>query len=65
MFRIPSTYMYCILIQTVLPSYCNMMYYIIFFNSEFGGKVFSLKPIVKVLPKLFDHSDKNVREEVS
>ncbi|XP_078348745.1 cytoskeleton-associated protein 5-like isoform X2 [Oculina patagonica] len=31
--------------------------------SEFGGKVFSLKPIVKVLPKLFDHSDKNVREE--
>lgn len=31
--------------------------------SEFGGKVFSLKPIVKVLPKLFDHSDKTVREE--
>ena len=40
---------------------------IIFFslNSEFGGKVFSLKPIVKVLPKLFDHNDKMVREEVS
>ena len=36
-----------------------------FLNSEFGGKVFSLKPVVKVLPKLFDHSDKNVREEVS
>ena len=35
-----------------------------FSNSEFGGKVFSLKPIVKVLPKLFDHSDKTVREEV-
>lgn len=34
-------------------------------NSEFGGKVFSLKPIVKVLPKLFDHNDKMVREEVS
>ena len=33
-------------------------------NSEFGGKVFSLKPIVKVLPKLFDHSDKTVRGEV-
>ncbi|CAH3193252.1 unnamed protein product, partial [Porites evermanni] len=31
--------------------------------SEFGGKVFSLKPIVKVLPKLFDHSDKTVRGE--
>ncbi|XP_022781710.1 cytoskeleton-associated protein 5-like [Stylophora pistillata] len=31
--------------------------------SEFGGKVFSLKPIVKVLPKLFDHNDKMVREE--
>lgn len=42
-----------------------MMYYIIFFNSEFGGKVFSLKFIVKVLFKLFDYSDKNVREEVS
>lgn len=37
---------------------------LIFTNSEFGGKVFSLKPIVKVLPKLFDHSDKTVREEV-
>ena len=35
-----------------------------FSNSEFGGKVFSLKPIVKVLPKLFDHSDKTVRGEV-
>lgn len=33
--------------------------------SEFGGKIFALKPVVKVLPKLFDHSDKNVREEVS
>ena len=32
--------------------------------SEFGGKIFTLKPVVKVLPKLFDHSDKNVREEV-
>ena len=37
----------------------------VFFFSEFGGKVFSLKPVVKVLPKLFDHSDKTVREEVS
>ena len=26
--------------------------------------MFSLKPIVKVLPKLFDHSDKTVRAEV-
>ena len=26
--------------------------------------MFSLKPIVKVLPKLFDHSDKTVRGEV-
>ncbi|EDO43210.1 predicted protein [Nematostella vectensis] len=31
--------------------------------SLFGGKIFLLKPIVKVLPKLFDHSDKSVREE--
>ena len=33
--------------------------------SEFGSKIFTLKPVVKVLPKLFDHSDKNVREEVN
>ena len=36
-----------------------------FSYSEFGGKIFPLKPVVKVLQKLFDHSDKNVREEVS
>ncbi|XP_015769974.1 PREDICTED: cytoskeleton-associated protein 5-like [Acropora digitifera] len=40
-----------------------ILFFSIFTNSEFGGKVFSLKPIVKVLPKLFDHSDKTVREE--
>lgn len=33
--------------------------------SEFGGKIFLLKPIVKCLPKLLDHSDKTVREEVN
>ncbi|XP_071956177.1 cytoskeleton-associated protein 5-A-like isoform X2 [Antedon mediterranea] len=30
---------------------------------NFGSKIISLKPIVKSLPKLFEHSDKNVREE--
>ncbi|XP_033117139.1 cytoskeleton-associated protein 5-like isoform X3 [Anneissia japonica] len=31
--------------------------------SNFGSKIITLKPIVKVMPKLFEHSDKNVREE--
>ncbi|KAK3702253.1 hypothetical protein QZH41_019815, partial [Actinostola sp. cb2023] len=31
--------------------------------SDFGGKIFLLKPIVKWIPKLLENSDKNVREE--
>ena len=42
---------------------CFFSYFVDY--SEFGGKIFALKPVVKVLPKLFDHSDKNVREEVN
>lgn len=32
---------------------------------NFGPKVVSPKPLLKVLPKLFDHKDKNVRSEAS
>ena len=30
---------------------------------QFGIPTVSLKPILKELPKIFDHKDKNVREE--
>ena len=33
--------------------------------SEFGAKVINLKTLMKALPGLFEHSDKNVRAEVS
>lgn len=32
-------------------------------SSEFGSKTVTLKPIVKVLPKLFESRDKAVRDE--
>jgi cytoskeleton-associated protein 5 len=32
---------------------------------QFGAKKVSPKPILKILPKLFGHADKNVRAEVS
>lgn len=36
----------------------------IFFTfSEFGSKIISLKPIIKVLPKLFESREKAVRDE--
>lgn len=30
---------------------------------EFGSKVITLKPIVKSVPKVLEHSDKNVRDK--
>lgn len=30
---------------------------------DFGSKVINMKPIVKTIPKLLEHSDKTVREE--
>ena len=33
------------------------------YSSEFGAKVVTVKPIVKVLPKLFESRDKAVRDE--
>ena len=35
-----------------------------FFSREFGAKVINLKTLMKALPSLFEHSDKNVRAEV-
>ncbi len=32
---------------------------------EFGAKVLNLKVLMKAVPSLFEHSDKNVRAEVS
>lgn len=32
---------------------------------EFGAKVLNLKILMKAVPSLFEHSDKNVRAEVS
>ena len=35
----------------------------IFTSSEFGSKIILLKPIIKVLPKLFESREKAVRDE--
>jgi len=35
----------------------------ILYYSEFGAKTVAVKPIVKVLPKLFESRDKAVRDE--
>lgn len=32
-------------------------------HSEFGSKIITLKPVVKVLPKLFESREKAVRDE--
>jgi len=34
-----------------------------FTSSEFGSKIILLKPIIKVLPKLFESREKAVRDE--
>ena len=36
----------------------------IFFIREFGSSVLNMKPLLKSLSGLFEHSDKNVRAEV-
>jgi hypothetical protein len=33
-------------------------------NSLFGANVVNMKPILKQLPKIFDHKDANVRQQV-
>lgn len=35
----------------------------VFICSEFGSKIITLKPVVKVLPKLFESREKAVRDE--
>lgn len=39
------------------------MLFCVFTFSEFGSKIISLKPIIKVLPKLFESREKAVRDE--
>jgi hypothetical protein len=39
--------------------------HLVFSSREFGAKVMNLKTLMKALPSLFEHSDKNVRAEVS
>ena len=43
---------------------CVFCYSGIFSSREFGAKVLNLKTLMKALPSLFEHSDKNVRAEV-
>ena len=42
-----------------------MVVHMLCLSSEFGAKVLNLKTLMKALPALFEHSDKNVRAEVS
>lgn len=42
---------------------CALPYNPLFLCSEFGSKIVSLKPIIKVLPKLFESREKAVRDE--
>ena len=51
-------------LQLVALSAFNHLPELILF-SEFGGKVITMKPIVKSLQKLLEHQDKTVREEVN
>lgn len=37
--------------------------YYVCIRSEFGSKIITLKPVVKVLPKLFESREKAVRDE--
>lgn len=39
------------------------VFFPIFTSSEFGSKIILLKPIIKVLPKLFESREKAVRDE--
>lgn len=40
-----------------------MSFICLFIFSEFGSKIITLKPVVKVLPKLFESREKAVRDE--
>lgn len=40
-----------------------MLFCVFLTFSEFGSKIISLKPIIKVLPKLFESREKAVRDE--
>ena len=41
------------------------MTYIYIYIRQYGIKTVNPKPLLKIIPKLFGHTDKNVRAEVS
>lgn len=47
---------------SLVPMWILMLFHVLTF-SEFGSKIISLKPIIKVLPKLFESREKAVRDE--
>lgn len=51
--------------QTLYPSmlHVDISFSNFFTSSEFGSKIILLKPIIKVLPKLFESREKAVRDE--
>lgn len=51
-----TTQIYCMLTSWVFFPQCLT-------SSEFGSKIILLKPIIKVLPKLFESREKAVRDE--
>ena len=44
--------------------YCYQVLNDVFIHREFGAKVFNMKALLKSVPGVFEHSDKNVRAEV-
>lgn len=45
------------------PSSTSHLCLKLFINSQFGSKTISLRPILRLLPKIFSHADKTVRAE--
>lgn len=48
--------------HSLAPTLTPMLFHVLT-SSEFGSKIISLKPIIKVLPKLFESREKAVRDE--
>lgn len=51
--------------KTRVTFFCrsNSSFICVFVCSEFGSKIITLKPVVKVLPKQFESREKAVRDE--
>ena len=52
-------------VECHLGSVCARVIATLLVCRQFGAKVLSLKILMKAVPGLFEHSDKNVRAEVS